>query len=183
MMYTSKWIFLLIPLLTTCSTNNSTLSQSCVDIIASDSFYFALPLLNSGDKYYEEMFRLENYITKTIDAEAQHIDFDCVIIVDPTEEEIAKGRIERGREFEDDFEIGSRHSKALSCLIESRWVPTVAATGQFVKLTSKHRTWDLNVQRNDFADWTFILFKTNKTPLVLPSLLVTEEKLEQYFGK
>lgn len=83
-------IITLIPLgILSCSKRDTKLSDSCRDIIESDSFYFALPL---DEGQYKAIYRLENYITQMADSQVQTIDYDCAVVVNPTDEQFDKLR-------------------------------------------------------------------------------------------
>lgn len=163
-----------------CCSKKETLSDSCKEIIQSDSFYYALPL---DEQQYREMFRLENYLTQQADSTAQTIDFDCAVVVHPTNERLDELRVTLGQDFDGNVKINTRHCEAVSCMIESKGIRTLAATGQFVRFITKKGMWDLNVQKNTLPDWKFILFKEGKAPVVLPSIMVTTEEVNRYFGE
>lgn len=167
-------VFLLI---ISCSKKES-LSDSCKDIIESDSFYFALPL---NDRQYKEMYRLENYLTKVADSTVQTIDFDCAVIVTPTNERVNELKEMPDQDLEENVRINTRHRKAVSCMIESRGIRTLAATGKFIRFITKNQTWDLDVQKDTLPDWKLILFKEGNAPMILPSLTLTMEDVDQYF--
>ena len=160
-----------------CSKQDTKLSDSCIDIIESDSFYFALPL----DGQHKVMYRLEDYLTQVIDSRVQTFDFNCAVVVTPTNKQIDKLREILGQDFDDNLKINTRHSEAVSCMIESNGIPALAATGQFLRFMGKDRTWDLDIRKDTFPDWKFILFNERSEPLILPSLYMTIEEVEQYF--
>lgn len=66
-------------------------------------------------------------------------------------------------------------------MIESNGIRTLTPTGQFLRFIGKNRTWDLDIRKDTFPDWKFILFNKEKEPMVLPSTSVTVEEIEQYF--
>ncbi|MBT1701035.1 hypothetical protein KK083_29350 [Fulvivirgaceae bacterium PWU4] len=153
------------------------LSDSCKDIIESDSFYYALPL---SVQQYKQMYRLENYLTAGTDS-VQTIDFDCAVIVNPTNEQVGELKKMQGQDFEENAKIDTRHREAARCMIESRGIQTLTATGQFIRFTSKNQTWHLDVQRDMLPDWKLILYKEGNAPLILPGLTLTMEDVDQYF--
>lgn len=161
-----------------CTKKETKLSNSCVEIMESDSFYYALPL---DELQYKAMYRTENYITQVIDSQVQNIDFDCAVVVNPSEEEISNLRKTMGQDFDESFRISTKHSEAIKCMIESKGIRTVVVTEQFIRFVTKSRTWDLDVQKDNIPDWKFILFKEGKDPMILPSLTLTVEDVEQYF--
>jgi len=170
-------LFTIIPviflLVLSCSKQEAKLSDSCIDIIESDTFYFALPL----DGQHKVMYRLEDYLIQVIDSRIQTIDFNCAVVVTPTNKQIDKLR----KDFNENLEINTKHSEAVICMIESKGIPALAATGQFIRFIGKDRTWDLDIRKDTFPDWKFILFKETGEPVILPSLYMTIEEVEQYF--
>ncbi len=148
-----------------------------MDIIESDSFYFALP--DYGQ--YKAMYRLEDYLTQVIDSSVQMIDFNCAVVITPTNKQIDELREILGQDFNENLKINTRHSEAVRCMIESKGIPALAATGQFLRFIGKDRTWDLDIRKDTFPDWKFILFKEKSEPMILLSLYMTIEEVEQYF--
>jgi len=149
-----------------------------VDIIEADSFYFTLPL----EGQYKVMYQLENYITPGINVKVKTIDFNCAVVINPTYEQLDKLKEILGPDFNENLKINERHSDAVRCIIESKGIPIIVPTGQFVRFIGKNRTWDLDIRRDTFPDWKFILFNERMEPVVLPTVMVTMEEVEKYFG-
>lgn len=150
-----------------------------MDIIESDSFYFALPM---DERQYKAMYRLENYLSQANDPTVQTIDFDCAVVASPTNGQIDNLKEIVGQDFDENLKINTRHSEAVRCIIESYGIPTVEATGRFLRFIGKDRIWNLDIEKDNFPDWKFILFRKKNQPLILPSVTVTREEVEQYFG-
>lgn len=153
----------------------------------SDSFYYALPL--PLDEFsYKSMYRTENYITERTDSKVQTIAFDCAVVVNPSEDQILnlKKAIGDDINIRNDIDkstiISAKHSEAVRCMIESKGIRTLEATGQFISFVSEKRIWNLNVRKDSIPDWKYIFYKEGKEPLILPSLMLTVEDVEQYFG-
>jgi|SRR5688572_24672117 len=125
----------------------------------------------------------KNYITKVIDSSVQTINFDCAVAVKPSNEQIDKFREGLAQDFGENLKINTRHFEAVSCLIESKGIPTVAASGQFLRFIGKEGTWDLDMGKDTFADWKVIPFKERKEPVILPSISLTIEEVNPYFER
>lgn len=173
-------IAILIFILVVSCSKKEVLSDSCKDIIESDSFYYVLPL---NDRQYKEMYRLENYLTQVADSTIQTIDFDCAVVVNPTNERIDELKAMLGQDFEENIKINTRHCEAISCMIKSRGIQTLTATGKFIRFRTKNRAWDLDIQKDTLPDWKVILFKEEKAPVVLPSLGLTMEEVRSVFQR
>src|SRR5688500_662038 len=110
-----------------CLKKEGKVSDSCVDIIRSDSFYFALPL---DEGLYKARYRLDNYLAQVMDSSVQTIDFDCAVIINPTNGQIAQLKEILKQDFDENIRVNTRHSEAVGCIIESHGIPTLKATGQ-----------------------------------------------------
>ena len=55
------------------------------------------------------------------------------------------------------------------------------ATKQFVKLVGEQISWTLDIRKKDMPAWNLILFKKTKTPLIVPTIGLTTEKVRDYF--
>jgi hypothetical protein len=130
---------------------------------------------------HKAIYRLENYITQIADSQAQTIDYNCAVGVNPTDEQFDMLQEILGQDFDENKNINIRHSEAVSCMIESYGIRTLTSTGQFLRFVGKNRTWDVDIRKDTFPDWKFILFNKKKEPVVLPSINVTVEEIEQYF--
>ena len=176
-----KMVRLLIILLTisgsSCTNRNTRIDDSCAEIIESDTFYWTQPL---NVPAYKAMYRTENYLTEIDDSQALVIDFDCAIVVSPTDEQIAELKRTIGQGSDESVKISTRHCEAIRCMIESKGIRTFWPTRQFIRFETGTRTWGLDVRRDSFPDWKFILFKRGKDPVILPSLTLTIEDIDQY---
>lgn len=164
-----------------CAKKPSELSDKCKQIIESDSFYYAVPL-HEMQAEFEAMYKLDNFLTTTTDSEIQTIDFDCLVGVNPTEEQFEQLRKMSETDFTETIRINSIHSDAARCMIESRGIRFIDATGRFIRFTTKNQTWDLDLQKSKFPEWKFILFKEGENPEIISNVALTIEKVEQYFG-
>jgi hypothetical protein len=173
-------ISLVFVLALSCLKKEGKVSDECIDIIKSDSFYFALPL-DAGQ--YKARYRLENYLAQVMDSNVQTIDFDCAVVINPTNSQIGQLKEILKVDFDETIRINTRHSEAGCCIIESHGIPTLNATGQFLRFIGEDRTWDLDIRKDTLPDWKFILFKKTKEPMVFPSVAVTLKEVEQYFRR
>jgi hypothetical protein len=162
-----------------CLKKEGKVSDACMDIIKSDSFYFALPL---DEGQYKARYRLENYLAQVIDSGVQRIDFDCAVVINPTNGQLDQLKEILQHDFDENIRINTRHSEAVGCIIESHGIPTLNATGQFLRFIGADRTWDLDIRKDTLAEWKFILFKKTKEPTVFPSVALTIKEVDQYFG-
>jgi hypothetical protein len=164
-----------------CSKTPAELSDECKQIIESDSFYYALPLLEGGVEY-DPRLKLDIFLTTFNDHQIQTIDFDCVIAVDPTNEMLDD--LQRGLEedFDERVSIATKHMDAAKCITESKGIKFVKATGQLIRLKTARQTWDFDMAKYKFVAWKFILFKNGKDPVILPDVSLTIDEIDEYFG-
>ena len=172
---------LILLLALSCIKRPTELSDRCQQIIESDSFYYAVPLGETQGQF-DAMFKLDNFLTTSNDSEIQTIDFDCVISVNPTNEKLDELRRILEGNFDETVSIATKHIEAAKCVTESKGIKFVEASGQLIRFKTTNQTWDLDMQKDKFADWKFILFKKGKDPEIIPNIRLTFDEIDKYFG-
>jgi hypothetical protein len=172
---------LILLLALSCIKKPTELSDKCKQIIESDSFYYAVPV-GETQAQFDAIFKLDNFLTTSNDSEIQTIDFNCVVTVNPTNEKLE----ELQKMFEDNFDetvsISIKHTEATRCVTESKGIRFVEATGQLIRFRTTNQTWDLDMEKDRFSDWKFILFKKGKAPEIVPNIRMRFDKIDEYFG-
>lgn len=157
------------------------LSDKCKQIIESDSFYYVTPPPEMQAQF-EAMWHLDNFLTTSKDSEVQTIDFDCIVSVNPTNEKLEELRKIDEENFDETVRISEKHIEATRCVTESNDLKFIDATGQLIRFKTTNQTWDLDMQKDKFSDWKFILFKKGKEPKVIPNVRMTFDEIDKYFG-
>jgi hypothetical protein len=164
-----------------CTKRPTELSDKCKQIIESDTFYYAVPVPEMQAQF-DAMWKLDNFLTTSNDSEIQTIDFDCVVTINPTNEKLEELRKITEENFDETVRISTTHIEATKCVTGSKGIRFVEATGQLIRFKTTNQTWDLDMQKDKFSDWKFILFKKGKAPEVVPNIILTVDKIDQYFG-
>jgi hypothetical protein len=163
-----------------CSNRPMELSDKCKQIIESDSFYYVAPLPGMKEQF-DAMWKLDNFLTTLSESEIQTIDFDCVVTVNPTPEKFEKLRKIEEEHFDETVRISTKHVDATRCVTESRGIKFVEATGQLIRFKTTNQTWDLDMQKDKFSDWKFVLFKKGKEPKIISNVQMTFDEIDIYF--
>lgn len=136
---------------------------------------------------YNSQFKLENYLIneRSLDtSKIQTITADCAILIYPTDEQIEEMKKTEG---EEDFYVGADDSNfyqaQASQTIDSVGVTIKTATKQFLKFNGNQKTWLLNIRKKNLPAWNLIFFNRNKSPEVVPTIMLTKEKVKSYFEK
>ena len=173
-------IFTFLVMTLSCTNRPMELSDKCKQIIESDSFYYAAPLPRMKEQF-DAMWKLDNFLTTFNDSEIQTVDFDCVVTVNPTPKKLEELRKTEEGYFDEIERITTKHVEATRCVTESRGIKFVEANGQLIRFKAANQTWDLDMQKDKFSDWKFILFKKGKEPKIIPNVQMTFDEIDIYF--
>jgi hypothetical protein len=174
-------ITLTLLLALSCTKRPTELSDKCKQVIESDSFYYAA-LIPEMQAQFDAMWKLDNFITTSSDSEIETIDFDCIVTINPTNEKLDELRKIEEESVDESIRISKKHIEATTCVAESKGIRFVEVTGQLIRFKTTNQTWVLDMQKDKFADWKFILFKKGKEPKIIPNIVLTLEKIDEYFG-
>lgn len=133
---------------------------------------------------YKDYQKLESYLSnaKVSDSSFEVVEFDCAILVYPTERQIDEMKKETG---EDDF-----YTIADDCqyyqgvaigIIDSIGIKTITASKQFLRLKGNDKTWDLDIRKKNLPAWNIIFFKTTKEPKIISTIDLTAEQAKRFF--
>lgn len=157
------------------------LSDRCQQIIESDTFYRAIPLVDRWEAQVDSIWKLDNFLITSNDSEIQTFDSDCVVTVNPTNERLDELRTVFDDNFDETVSIAARHTEAAKCVTESSGIQFFEATGQLVRFRGTNQTWDLDMQKDKLADWKFIFFKKGKEPKIIPNVMLMFDEIDKYF--
>lgn len=133
---------------------------------------------------YETLLDLTNYLASESpsDTEVQTIDSTCVIVINPSDEQLATMETEYGEDFYTIADDNSYYQAEASMKLDSFSIKTVQADQRFLKLKGTSETWIIDIRKDGAPEWNMILFHPHKKPEVVSSINVTEEKINTYFG-
>jgi hypothetical protein len=131
---------------------------------------------------FDSYINLDNYtVTDADTSNIQSINFNCAVIVNPTEEQVQSMEKEYGDDFPtmaDDYNF--YQSEAL-VKFDSAKVKVVNAEKRFLKLIGSSRSWILDLRKDGAPEWNIILFNVEKQPQVSSAIDVTYERVGEYF--
>lgn len=133
---------------------------------------------------YESLFKLESFlVTNPVDTSlVQTIDFDCVILVYPTAEQIEEIKKEEG---EDDFytiaDDNNWYQGLAIEMVDSVGVKKEEASRQFIRLIGENETWTLDLRKKNLPMWNMVFFKRDKKPLIIQTIELTTDTVRDYF--
>ena len=133
---------------------------------------------------YESLFKLESYLTNnvTVDTSLQIIDYDCAILIYPNDKQIEEMKKTEGEEnFYTAADDANWYQGLAIGTMDSVGVKQISASGQFLRLRGKSRTWDLDVRKKNFPPWNLIFFKRDKEPEIISTVDLTTQKVKEYF--
>jgi hypothetical protein len=135
---------------------------------------------------YDAQFKLENYlVSETLDSsKVQTINFDCSLLIYPTEAQIEQMKKTEG---EENFYVGADDSNFYQSqaiqILDSLGIKSESASRQFIKFVGVNNSWTLDIRKKNLPAWNLILFKKDKTPEAVPTISLTVEKVKDYFDK
>lgn len=133
---------------------------------------------------YEGLFKLESYLVTTpVDtSRVQTIDFDCAILVYPTDEQIEEIKKEEG---EDDFytiaDDNNWYQGLAIEMLDSVGIKKEGASRQFIRLIGQNETWTLDLRKKNLPTWNMVFFKRDKKPVVIQTIDLTTDEVRDYF--
>ncbi len=133
---------------------------------------------------YNSYFILENYLmsNEVDNSKLQRINSDCAILVYPTDEQVEEMKEKEG---EENFYTGADDSnwyqgQAIH-LMDSMGIKQTAASKQFLQFVGEQKTWTIDIRKKNMPAWNLVLFKKTKAPLIIPTVGLTIEQLQDYF--
>ena len=139
--------------------------------------------ITTHDLDYESLFKLDSYLTKSIDnKKIETVDYDCAILIYPTDEQIEEMKKTVGEEdfytIADDSQF---YQGTAIGMIDSVGIKTKTVNGQFLRLKGNEKTWDLDIRKKNLPEWNIIFFMTTKEPKIISAIDLTVDEIRTYF--
>ena len=74
------------------------------------------------------------------------------------------------------------HGTAIG-LIDSLNVRKITASKRYIMLKGSHKTWTLDVRKENSPSWNLIFFNTTKDPKVVSTVDLTIDQVKEYFAE
>jgi len=143
---------------------------------------------SSGGVYYaltldgKDMYDIQTYAVQIDESRTEVIDFDCAILIYPTDSQIEALKKQYG---EDDFytvaDDNSWYQGQAIHLVDSLQIKTATVQGRYLTLKGQDATWTLDVRRGDLLSWGLIFFHKAKSPIVVSTVDLTFDQVKAYF--
>jgi hypothetical protein len=165
-------------LLLGCSSVDNRSIDDPEDTSSSEKVYTALSL-----DEYKEMYDIQSYITtKVDDSRTETIDFDCAILIYPTDEQIEEMKRQMA---EEDFYVvaddNNWYQGTAIGLIDSLNIKKFTARERYLILKGNNKRRTLDIRKDNSVSWNLIFFKRTKEPKVISTVDLTIEQVKEYF--
>jgi len=129
------------------------------------------------------MYNVQNYLTtKADESRTETIDFDCAILIYPTDEQIEEMKRQMG---EDDFYIvaddNNWYQGTAIRLIDSLNIKKFTASERYLILKGINKSWTLDIRKDNSVSWNLIFFNRTKAPKVISTVDLNIEQVKEYF--
>ena len=149
-----------------------------------DSTSTILTVAGFDENNYDSFIELSNYQAdnKPDPPDVQVIDSTSVIIINPTEAQVAEMEEKYGEDFYTIADDNSFYQYEAAARLDSLGIKTISAEKDFLQLQGKSEKWILDIRKEGAPEWNMIFFHTGKKPEIVPSIDATHEKIKEYFG-
>ncbi len=142
--------------------------------------------IESADSIALDYSQLDNYlqagVTDTTTVET--IDFDCAVLIYPTEEQIASMEKEYGDDFYTVADDAQFYQAAAIEKLDSAGIPQVVSNSKrYLKFKGNSREWTLDVRKKGAPEWNVIFFKKERQPRIAYAIDVNSDSIQSYFNK
>jgi hypothetical protein len=129
---------------------------------------------------------IESYLrTEVIDTtDVETVDFDCAVLVYPTEDQIASMEKEYGDDFYTVADDAQFYQAAAIEKLDSASIRQVVSNSKrYLKFKGDSREWTLDVRKKGAPEWNVIFFKKEKQPRIAFAIDVNGDSIKSYFNK
>ncbi len=153
-------------------------------------FFIGLALINCSLTFINQtdlgkIYKLDSYIEKNkIDnSKLQTINFDCAILVYPTDTQIGEMKKEYGEEdFYTSADDNNYYQGSAIGLLDSLKIKTITAEKSYIKLVGEKSSWTLNLRKKGLPAWNLIIFKKDKEPQIISTVDISSGQICEYFS-
>jgi hypothetical protein len=147
------------------------------DSINSKPVYSALTL-----DEYKEFYSSDSTVANSDILVDLTINFDCAVLIYPTEEEIEEMIKAYG---EDDFYIIADdynwYQGIAIEMLDSVGIKKATVHGDSLRFEGEGKTWGFDLKRDSLSGWNVIFFNRKKGPRVISTVDLTTQEIRDYF--
>ena len=143
------------------------------------SFYFALPLKKEA---HGAIYGLENYLLRDAEPNSETIDFDCAVIVFPTDKQLQDHKNIQKEDFDESIQSNKGYYDMIRELIEGAGVKTTSTRGEYLRMIGTTMTWNLILRKDYLPPWNLIFFTRDHGPKIVSPAEFGTELITTYFS-
>lgn len=143
------------------------------------SFYFVLPL---NEDAHRAMYGLENYLSQDPDPNSETVNFDCAVIVFPTDKQYKYHKDILKEDFDESVQSSNEYNDMVKEVIESAGVKTISTRGEYLRMIGTNMTWNLILRKDYLPPWNLIFFTRDHGPKIILPAEFGIELITAYFG-
>jgi hypothetical protein len=143
------------------------------------SVYFALPL---NEEAHRAMYALENYLLHDADPNSEAVDFDCAVIVFPTDKQLQYYKDIQKEDFDESVQSNKDYYDMVKEVIEGVGVKTTSTRAEYLRMIGTTMTWNLTLRKDYLPPWNLIFFTRYHGPKIVPPTEFGTELITTYFG-
>lgn len=129
-----------------------------------------------------ELYRSDTVARNSDTLANEIINFDCAVLIYPTEEEIDEMIKKYG---EEDFYIiaddNTWYQGMAIQMLDSVGIKTASVHGDSLKFKGEEKNWAFDLKRDSLSGWNIILFSRKKGPQVVSAIDLTTDEIRGYF--
>jgi hypothetical protein len=140
----------------------------------------------SADSIALDYSLVENYVyTGPLDtANVETIDYDCAVLIYPTEDQIASMEKEYGDDFYTVADDAQFYQAAAIEKLDSAGIQQLVSNSKrYLRFKDNLREWTLDVRKKGAPEWNVIFFKKKKQPKIAFAIDVNKDSIRSYFNK
>lgn len=143
------------------------------------SFYFVQPLNNDANR---AIYALENYLLDNDYPNSETVDFDCAIIVFPSDKQLEYHRKIQKEDFDETIHINKAYYEMVKEMLENRGVKTISTTEEYLRLKGESKTWNMTLRKEYLPPWNLVFFTKNQEPMIVPPADLRNVLITKYFN-
>ncbi|MBS1507807.1 MAG: hypothetical protein JSS79_14285 [Bacteroidetes bacterium] len=143
------------------------------------SFYFALPL---NEDAHRAKYGLESYLLDDFKPNSEIVDFDCAIIVFPTDKQLQHHKEIQQEYFDESVQCNRDYYDMIREKIETVGVKTISTRGEYLRLIGEKKTWNLTLRKDYLPPWNLVFFTRNQRPKIISPAEFGTELVASYFN-
>lgn len=161
-----------------CSSVDNKPGVTLADSSAAEKVYTAASL-----EEYKAMYSIENYIIKQEEeSKTETIDFDCAVLIYPTDEQIEEMKKTIGEEdFYTVADDNNWYQAVVIDLVDSLHIRKITANERYLKFKGLDGSWTLDIRKDNLPSWNLIFFKRTKEPEIVSAAGMSIEQVKAYF--